>query len=140
MGGNGEESARWQLSPRRGDNVGGAAEFSVWGSVPMVGAVGKATGRGFLPVGCFRVRTEGGKGTEVRQHRAEGEGSRAGGIGEIRQRGLSAQWGGAESRTSGARLAAGMGQRRGASGAWVDPGRNEVGRAQMNNNVWDLFK
>jgi hypothetical protein len=28
---------------------------------PMVGAVGKQTGRGVLPVGCFGVRKEGGR-------------------------------------------------------------------------------
>jgi hypothetical protein len=30
------------------------------GRAPMVGAVGKAMGRGVLPVGCFKARTEGG--------------------------------------------------------------------------------
>jgi hypothetical protein len=46
-GENGEESARRQLSPRRGDGVGGAAESSVRGDTPRVGAVKKATGRSF---------------------------------------------------------------------------------------------
>jgi hypothetical protein len=66
---NGEEKARRQLSPQRGDGVGGVTEFSVRGGAPMVGAVGKATGRGVLPVGCFGVRMEGG-GTEARRWRA----------------------------------------------------------------------
>jgi hypothetical protein len=61
MGGNGEERARRQLSPQRGDYVGGMAEFSVRGGVPMVGVVKKEMGRGVLPVGCFGVRTEGGR-------------------------------------------------------------------------------
>jgi hypothetical protein len=105
---NGEERARWQLLPRRGDGVGGAAEFSVRGGAPMVGAVEKATGRGFLTVGCFGVRTEGWGGNRgtlasgssllsgggVRQgrvgveeirRRVEGEGSRARGSGPDRR-------------------------------------------------------
>jgi hypothetical protein len=53
---------------RRGDGVGGAAEFPVRGGAPTVGAVRKATGRGILSVGCFGGRTEKGKRTEVRQH------------------------------------------------------------------------
>jgi hypothetical protein len=69
-GSNGEERARWKLSPRRGDGVGGMAEFPVRGGAPMVGAVRKATGRGVLPVGCFGVRTEEGKGTEAQWRRA----------------------------------------------------------------------
>jgi hypothetical protein len=53
---------------------------------------------------------------------------------------MSTQWGGTKSLMSGARLAVGRGQRRGVHGAWADPGRNEVGRAWMNSNIWDLFK
>jgi hypothetical protein len=102
-------------------------------------------------------RGRGGAGVGEIERCVEGEGSRAGGphpdqrgtARAVRQRpsrgtrvqcGVSAQWGGAESLMSGARLATGMGRRRGARGAWADPGRNEVGRAQMNNNVLDLFK
>jgi hypothetical protein len=48
----GEEGARWRLSPRRGDGVGGVAECSVQSGAPMVGAVRKATGRGFCPWGA----------------------------------------------------------------------------------------
>jgi CRISPR/Cas system CSM-associated protein Csm4 (group 5 of RAMP superfamily) len=69
-GRNGEEGARWRLSPRRGYGVGGAAEFPVRGGALTVGAVGKATGRGVLPVGCFRSRMEEGKRTEAWQRRA----------------------------------------------------------------------
>jgi hypothetical protein len=65
-GGDGEERARRQLSPQRRDDVGGTVEFSVQGGAPMVGVVKKATGRGVLPVGCFRVRIEEG-GREPRR-------------------------------------------------------------------------
>jgi hypothetical protein len=51
------------------------------------------------------------------------------GEGQRGRRDVSAQWGGAESLMSGARLAAGMGRWRGARGTWADPGRNEVGQA-----------
>jgi hypothetical protein len=94
-----------------------------------------------LSGGRGRVRVE-----EIGR-RVEGEGSRAGGListdeGQHGRRGNgpNAEWGGTESLTSGARLVARMGRRRGAHGAWADPGRNKVGRAQMNSNVWDLFK
>jgi hypothetical protein len=71
-GKNGEERAWRHLSPWRGDDIGGAAEFSVWGGALMVGVVEKVTGRGVLPVGCFGVRTKGGggEGTEARRRRA----------------------------------------------------------------------
>jgi hypothetical protein len=69
MGGNGEESARWQLSPRRGDDVGGAAIFSMRGGASRVGVVGKATGRGFAR-GVLRSEDGGGRNrTEARRHR-----------------------------------------------------------------------
>jgi hypothetical protein len=42
----GKEGARWWLSPWRGDGVGGAGGFPVWGGTLAVGAVGKAMGRG----------------------------------------------------------------------------------------------
>jgi hypothetical protein len=58
-GENGEESARRQLSPRRGDGVGGAAESSVRGDTPRVEAVGKATGRSFAR-GALRSEDGGG--------------------------------------------------------------------------------
>jgi hypothetical protein len=57
-GENGEESAQRQLSPRRGDNVGGVAESSVRGGAPWVGQSKKRWG-GVLPVGRYGVRTEG---------------------------------------------------------------------------------
>jgi hypothetical protein len=66
MGGNGEESAQRQLSPQRGDGVGGAAEFSVRGGAPRVGAVRKATRRGFAR-GVLRSEDGGGGKTEPRQ-------------------------------------------------------------------------
>jgi hypothetical protein len=62
-GGNGEESARRQLLPRRGDGVGGATEFAVRGGALMVGAVEKAMGRG-LARGV--LRSEDGKRVEAR--------------------------------------------------------------------------
>jgi hypothetical protein len=69
MGGNGEESARWQLSPRRGDDVGGAAIFSMRGGASRVGVVGKATGRGFAR-GVLRSEDGGGRNrTEARRRR-----------------------------------------------------------------------
>jgi hypothetical protein len=70
MGGNGEESAQRQLSPQRGDGVGGAAEFSVRGGAPRVGAVRKATRRGFAR-GVLRSEDGGGgrNRTEARRRR-----------------------------------------------------------------------
>jgi hypothetical protein len=62
MGGNGEERARRQLSPQRGDYVGGMAEFSVRGGVPMVGAVKKEMGRGGFACGVLRSEDGGGGG------------------------------------------------------------------------------
>jgi hypothetical protein len=69
-----EEGARWQLSPRRGDGVSGAAKFSVRGDALMVGGGGveqaiggverEAAGSllGWLPHGVARsrVRSSGG--------------------------------------------------------------------------------
>jgi hypothetical protein len=53
--------ARWRLSPRRGDDVGGMAEFSVRGNTSTVGAVKKAMGRGFYPCGASEVGRRRGK-------------------------------------------------------------------------------
>jgi hypothetical protein len=54
-----------------GSHLGeGAAEFPVRGGAPTVGVIGKATGRGVLPVGCFRSRMEEGKRTEAWWRRA----------------------------------------------------------------------
>jgi hypothetical protein len=70
----GEESARRQLSPQRGDNVGGVAESSVTGGAPRVGAVRKATGRRF----ARGVLQRGGERTELRRGRGKGVGVRSG--------------------------------------------------------------
>jgi hypothetical protein len=70
MGEMGSRGRAWQLSPGRGDDIGGAAEFPVRGGASTVGAVKKATGRGVLPVGCFGRRMEEGKRNEARWHRA----------------------------------------------------------------------
>jgi hypothetical protein len=58
--------------------VGGAAEFLVKGGAPTVGAVGKVTERGVLPMGCFGGRTEEGKRTEAWRHCFEAEVSEVG--------------------------------------------------------------
>jgi hypothetical protein len=60
MGENGEESIWRQLSPRRGDGIGGTVEFSVKGGAPRVGAVKKATEKGFA-LGVLRSEDGGGE-------------------------------------------------------------------------------
>jgi hypothetical protein len=63
------------------------------------------------------------------------------GGGQRGQCGVSAQWGGVESLMSGAQLAAGEGGRRERRGARVgQPRKNELGRAQMNSDNFELFK
>jgi hypothetical protein len=50
-----EEGARWQLSPRREDDGGGAAKFPVRVGAPTVGVDEKATGGGEGGDGLLRV-------------------------------------------------------------------------------------
>jgi hypothetical protein len=66
-----EEGARWQLSPQRGDDISGAAKFSVRGGAPMLGVVRKATGGG----GCSLGALKGGRMRE-KEPRRDGVGRR----------------------------------------------------------------
>jgi hypothetical protein len=75
----GKVGARWWLSPRRGDGIGGAVEFPVRGGAPTVGAVRKATGRGVCPWGALEGGQRKGKeprhdgGTLLKWRRGEAE-------------------------------------------------------------------
>jgi hypothetical protein len=62
-GGRGEAEPKWGggMGRREHDDNSHLGEGIVSVARPMVGAVGKQTGRGVLPVGCFGVRKEGGR-------------------------------------------------------------------------------